>query len=136
MHAPDLFETVSSEIMQRGVQNFEPGWLVTVADSFAKTENYQRDLFKIIGDHIMSVDLSAYEPLQVIRLFWAFINAGFLTKSLHNKLTNQILLYHFPTLKDVSLEELVKALENNNFKTPELVGALEAELVRRSEAKC
>jgi len=136
MHAPDLFETVSSEIMQRGVQNFEPGWLVTIADSFAKTENHERDLFKIIGDHIMSVDLSAYEPLQVIRLFWAFINAGFLTKSLHNKLTNQILLCDFPKLKDVSLEELVKALENNDFKAPELVAALEAELVRRSEAKC
>lgn len=136
MHAPDLFETVSSEIMQRGVQNFEPGWLVTIADSFAKTENHKRDLFKIIGDHIMSVDLSAYEPLQVIRLFWTFINAGFLTKSLHNKLTNQILLCNFPKLKDVSLEELVKALENNDFKAPELVAALEAELVRRSEAKC
>ena len=136
MHAPDLFETVSSEIMQRGVQNFEPGWLVTVADSFAKTENYNRDLFKIIGDHIMNVDLSAHEPLQVIRLFWAFINAGFLTKSLHIKLTNQILLCDFPKLKDVSLEELVKALENNNLKAPELVAATEAELVRRSEAKC
>ena len=136
MHAPDLFETISSEIMQRGVQNFEPGWLVTIADSFAKTENYKRDLFRIMGDHIMRVDLSAYEPLQVIRLFWAFINAGFLTKSLHNKLTNQILLCDFPALKDVSLEELVEALENNDFNASELVAALEAELVRRSEAKC
>lgn len=136
MHAPDLFEEVSSEIMQRGIQNFEPGWLVTVADSFAKTENYNRDLFKIIGEHIMNVDLSVYEPLQVIRLFWAFINAGFLTKSLHNKLTNQIVLCDFPELKDVSLEELVKALENNDFKAPELVAATEAELVRRSESKC
>ena len=136
MHAPDLFEEVSSEIMQRGVQNFHPGWLVTVADSFAKTENYNRDLFKIIGEHIMNVDLSVYEPLQVIRLFWAFINAGLLTKSLHNKLTNQIVLCDFPELKDISLEELVKALENNDFKAPELVAATEAELVRRSEGKC
>ena len=136
MHAPDLFEEVSSEIMQRGIQNFEPGWLVTVADSFAKTENYNQDLFKIIGEHIMNVDLSKYEPLQVIRLFWAFINAGFLTKSLHNKLTNQIVLCDFLELKDVSLEELVKALENNDFKAPELVAATEAELVRRSESKC
>ena len=134
MHAPDLFENVSSEVMQRGVQNFEPGWLVAIADSFAKTENYKQDLFKIIGDHIMDVDLSAYEPLQVIRLFWAFISAGLLTKSLHNKLTDQIVLCNFPDLKDVSLEELVKALENNGFKAPELVAATEAELVRRSEA--
>ena len=136
MHAPDLFEKVSSEIMQRGVQNFEPGWLVVVADGFAKSENYNQDLFKIIGDHIVNEDLSLYEPLQVIRLFWAFINAGLLTKSLHVKLTNQILLCDFPKLKDVSLEELVKALENNDFKAPELVAATEAELVRRSEAKC
>ena len=136
MHAPDLFEKVSSEIMQRGVQNFEPGWLVAVADSFAKTENYNRDLFKVIGDHIMNEDLSAYEPLQVIRLFLAFINAGLLTKSLHDKLRNQICLCDFPKLKDISLEELVKALESNNFTAPELVAATEAELVRRSEAKC
>lgn len=135
MHAPDLFEKVSSEIIQRGLLNFEPGWLVTVADSFSKTENYKRDLFKIIGDHVINNDLSAYGPLQVVRLFWAFTDAGLLTKSLHSKLTNKILHCDFPKLKDVSLEELVKALENNDFKAPELVAATEAELVRRSEAK-
>lgn len=136
MSAPDLFKEVSYELIQRGeLNNFEPVGIVTVADSFAKTKNYIRDVFKAIGDHILISDLSAYEPFQAVRLFWAFTDAGLLTKSLHDKLSNKILLCDFSTLKDVSLEELVKALENNHFKVPKLVAATEAELVRRSEAK-
>lgn len=134
--APDLFQAVSLEFTQhRELSNFEPAWLVIIADSFARTENYIRDVFKAIEYHILDDDLSAYEPLQVVTLFWAFTEAGFLTESLHDKLSNKILLCDLSTFKDTSLEELVKALESNHFKAPTLVAATEAELVRRSEAK-
>lgn len=133
--APDLYKEVSSELLQRGELTFDPLGLVMVADGFAKTKNYIREIFKAVGDRIMNDDLSVYEPIQVVRLFWAFTDAGLLTEALHHKLSNQILLYNFPKLKDATLEELVKALEKNHFKAPELVAVTEAELVRRSEAK-
>lgn len=136
MSAPDLFQEVSSELIRRGeLNNFEPVGLVTIADSFVKTKNFIQDVFKAIGEHLLNDDLSAYEPLHIVRLFWAFTDAGLLTKSLHEKLSNKILLCDFSTLKDISLEELVKALENSHFNAPKLVAATEAELVRRSEAK-
>lgn len=135
MHAPDLFEGIASDLLQRGELKFDSKGLAMLATSFAKTKNYTQDLFTAIGDRVMDSNLSAYQPREVVQLFWAFTEAGFLPEALHHKLTSQILLCDFPRLQDSALEMLVTTLENSHLKAPELVTATEAELVRRSEAK-
>ena len=105
-----------------------------IANSFAKTKNYIRDLFKLIENHLMTQDLSVYEPLQLVRFLWAFTNASLMTEPLFLKLTKEILLTDFSNFNDLALEELVKSLEGSRLRAPELVAATEAELVRRSEA--
>ena len=114
--------------------DFAPVGVVMIANSFAKTKNYIRDLFKLIENHLMTQDLSVYEPLQLVRFLWAFTNASLMTEPLFLKLTKEILLTDFSSFNDLALEELVKSLEGSHLRAPELVAATEAELVRRSEA--